>query len=355
MMGPDCGTALVAGAPLGFCNQVPAGPVGVVAASGTGAQAIASHLAHEGVGVNHILGTGGRDLQEEVGGLTTRMALEALAEDPSTEVVVLVSKPPAQAVREQIFDYSLRFPKPLILHFVGEDVAKREGNIYQTVSLSHAAQTAAGIARGGESLADIPDIVEAVEPQKARLRELKRAFDGHQRWAKGLFSGGTLADEAAFYLAKHVHDVKADKAFGKVQAVEDWNDLSGNLVMDLGADHFTKSRPHPMIDPALRLEWIRSESKDPSSAVILLDVVLGHNAHRDPAAALVPVLKEAHQTAADQGRSLAIFGYVCGTKFDPQGYESQVTRLRQAGCLIFPSNDAMALAAAWMLKNRGGV
>lgn len=93
VMGPDCGTAVIGGAGLGFANVLRPGPVGLVAASGTGAQQVTCLLDLAGVGVSHVLGVGGRDLSADVGGLSTLRALEALDADPATELIVLISKP----------------------------------------------------------------------------------------------------------------------------------------------------------------------------------------------------------------------------------------------------------------------
>lgn len=62
VMGPDCGTAVLDGLGLGFANVVEPGPVGLVAASGTGCQQVMALLDHAGVGVRAALGVGGRDL-----------------------------------------------------------------------------------------------------------------------------------------------------------------------------------------------------------------------------------------------------------------------------------------------------
>ena len=100
-MGPDCGTAVVGGLGLGFANVVSPGPVGIVAASGTGCQQVLALLDHAGVGVASALGVGGRDLSAEVRGLATREALRRLDEDPAVELIVLVSKPPARRRRRR--------------------------------------------------------------------------------------------------------------------------------------------------------------------------------------------------------------------------------------------------------------
>ena len=106
VMGPDCGTAIVGGVGLGFANSVRRGPVGVVAASGTGAQQLTCLLELAGVGVSAVLGVGGRDLSETVGGRSALAALVALDADPATELIVLLSKPPASRVAAELREFT---------------------------------------------------------------------------------------------------------------------------------------------------------------------------------------------------------------------------------------------------------
>src|SRR4029078_656279 len=113
VMGPDCGTAIVSGVALGFANVVRRGPVGLVAASGTGAQQISCLLDMAGVGVSHVLGVGGRDLSEAVGGLATLDALAALDAAPATERVLLVSKPPAPSVAKTVQEVASKLSVPV--------------------------------------------------------------------------------------------------------------------------------------------------------------------------------------------------------------------------------------------------
>ena len=102
VMGPDCGTANIAGAPLAFANIAPKGSIGIVGASGTGIQEITSQIVLQRQGVSHAIGLGGRDLSEQIGGISAITAINMLAADPQTRVIAFVSKPPAPAVREKI-------------------------------------------------------------------------------------------------------------------------------------------------------------------------------------------------------------------------------------------------------------
>ena len=94
VMGPDCGTAIINGVPLGFANVVRRGPIGVVGASGTGTQEVTVRVHQLGSGISQALGTGGHDLSEAIGGISMLHGLAALDEDPATSVIILVSKPP---------------------------------------------------------------------------------------------------------------------------------------------------------------------------------------------------------------------------------------------------------------------
>ncbi len=112
--------------------------------------------------------------------------------------------------------------------------------------------------------------------------------------------------------------------------------------MDLGEDVFTLGRPHPMIDGRVRREWIDKEGRDAGTAVLLLDVVLGYGAHRDPAGEILPAIR-----AVRERRPLAVVASVCGTDADPQSRTAQVDRLRRAGVIVMESNaQAARLAAA---------
>ncbi|MFC4051439.1 FdrA family protein [Actinomadura syzygii] len=317
VMGPDCGTAVVGGAGLGFANAVRPGPVGVVAASGTGAQQLMCLLDAAGVGVSHVLGVGGRDLSPEVSGRSALAALAALDADPGTELIVLVSKPPAPQVADLIREAARRLDTPVsfALPVPGEDDLTR---------------TAEKVLKAlGRKVPEWPSWLGSRHPKPVRGRALR-----------GLFAGGTLRDEA---------EAIARDALG-------WDLASrGHRFTDFGDDAFTRGRAHPMIDPSLRLAAVREEAADAEVGVLLLDVVLGHGAEPDPAAALAPAVAAA---VADR-RDLAVVVSLCGTPADPQGRDRQAAALCEAGADVFASNaratrHALALLDGAPVEGRAG-
>jgi len=324
VMGPDCGTAILDGVPLGFANAVRRGRIGLVGASGTGLQQVSCLIDRAGEGVSQVIGVGGHDLDERVGGIMMQAGMERLAADPGTRVIVLISKPPAPAVARHILEVARQTGKPVVVNFLGGDPAVlRQYGVTASATLEDATRDAVALARGRQSGPKAP----AVVPVKARR------FAKGQHLLHGLYSGGTLAQEAAIILT----------ALGVKHA-----------VVDLGDAEFTVGRPHPMIDFRLRNERIVAAAKDPATAVVLLDVVLGYGAHQDPAAALAPALAEARKVAGRGRRELAIVASVCGTPADPQDVSRQERALRQAGVLLAPSNAQAARAAAAMVGATSG-
>jgi FdrA protein len=336
VMGPDCGTAAVAGVGLGFANTVPAGPVGIVAASGTGAQQVMSLLAEAGVGVSHCLGVGGRDLSAPVGARATRQAIAMLDADEATELIVVVSKPAAPEVAAELETFVEGLKTPVQLAVLGR------GQPDLT------AATARAVAAVGGSF-DRPRSWPASKPPSGPFGELR-----------GLFAGGTLCDEAM---------VIASDALGSDQRVRSnipldpslslGPDLAddGHLMIDFGDDALTQGRAHPMIDQRSRLERIATEStrltadgRDTGGVVLLLDVVLGHGAHPDPSSELAPALAEAMKSATTSGRDLAVVVSLCGTEGDPQGLQRQANALVDAGAAVYLSNATAARAAVAMLE-----
>jgi FdrA protein len=297
VMGPDCGTAIVGGTGLGFANRVRRGSIGIVAASGTGLQMVASRIHELGGGISQAIGTGGRDLSSEVGGITARQALDLLGRDPETEAIVLLSKPPSPVVAARVLAAAQAVGKPVVVNFLGSaPPVRRLGNVRFAVSLEEAAEMAVG-------------------PHPRPLSHCPPA--ARERGAPalvGLFSGGTLASEVRLGLQTFLG---ADAA---------------HTILDLGDDEFTVGRLHPMIDQDLRLRRLRSEAADPRVSVILLDVVLGDGAHADPAGELAPVIE---RVLGERGRDLEVFALVVGTDQDPQGFEEQSATLERAGARVF--------------------
>lgn len=332
VMGPDCGTSAFNGVPLAFANLCTAGSVGVVGASGTGTQEVMTQVDRLGAGISHAIGLGGRDLSDQVGGRTATQALAALDADPATDVIVLVSKPPAPAVRARIDTLAQGLSKPVVTMFVdGPRDAGRHGNVTATTTLAEAAARAVELV-GVSSFTPSPGGDGA--PAAGLI---------------GLYTGGTLADEAAVII-RDALDLDVPLGAGDPGVV-----LSAgpHRIIDLGDDVFTRGRPHPMIDPALRAEKIVTTLADPATAVLLLDVVLGHGSAADPAGAIAGPIREGLEKARAEGRQVRVVASVCGTARDEQGLTEQVAALTGAGARVLPSNAAAARHAAALAARIG--
>ncbi len=330
VMGPGAGTALLGGVGLGFANAVRPGPVGVIAAAGTGAQEAMALLDRWGVGVSHVVGLGGRDLSEEVGGRMAALALAALRDDPATEVILLVSKPPARSVAERLLAPAGATPLVAALVGLDGDLPVPDG-VYLADTLEGgvvATLNRLGVTPPDRTRRHGPDLatlIAALAPGRATVR--------------GLFSGGTLCFEALVLLGRLLGPVWSntpiDKRYGLPAPAH------ASVCLDLGEEEYTRGRPHPMIDPAARIEMIRAAGRDPDVAVVLLDVVLGHGSHPDPAGLLAPVCAEISGAGGPR-----VVAYVLGTDRDPQGYRDQVDALVDAGCVVTETAARAALAAA---------
>lgn len=304
LMGPDCGTALIAGTPLAFANAVPRGDTGIVSASGTGLQEVSCLIARSGRGVSHGIGVGGRDLSEAVGGLMTLAAIDALEADPATRRIIVISKPPAPSVTKKILRKVRQLKKPVTLCLLGS----ADKTFKKTL------EEAAGF-----------------NPRRTIKAKAKGAI-------RGLFCGGTLCAEAQIVLMDHGLQVQSNAPVPGARG-------SGapHRLIDLGADEFTRGRPHPMIDPALRNEHLAKALKERAVGVVLLDVVIGYGAHADPAGLVAEALKN--------NRKLVIAS-VTGTENDPQVYSKQVRALEKAGVIVADSNAHAARVAATALRGR---
>jgi FdrA protein len=317
VMGPDCGTALINGVGLGFANRVGRGNIGIVAASGTGLQAVSTEVHNLGGGISQAIGTGGRDLKEDVGGITAAQALDLLAGDDATSVIVLISKPPAAAVAAQLLARAQNCGKPVVVDFIGfPPPGRRIGNLHFAGSLADAAEQAVQIV-------NTPGL-EGV------MGERKRPFTG---FVRGLFSGGTLAYEMLLGLQAILAPLYSNLAAKPEQRLADLHKSQGHVVIDMGEDEFTQGRLHPMMDNDLRLRRLRQEAADPAVGMIVLDVVLGEGSHPDPAAELAPAIADAVQMGK---KVLAI---VVGTEQDPQEINGQIERLAAAGATVLPNTS----------------
>ncbi len=350
MMGPDCGTAIINGIGLGFANSVRRGSIGLVAAAGTGLQEVTCIISELGGGISQAIGTGGRDTKGAIGGTMMLMGLEALAADPMTKVIVLISKPPEDGVRAKLNAALKKITKPVVTCFLGAPKDAIMEGIYRVENLQETAIKAVQLSQGGADPAANFIISPEGIKQIATLEAAR--LKAPQRYLRGLYSSGTLCYEAMLLLEPLLGRVYSNVSLADQYLLQNADKSRGHTLIDMGDDYFTDGRPHPMIDPSLRLERFQQEAADPETAVILLDVVLGHGSHADPAGALVPVLVEAKEAATAAGRHVSVVASVCGTPGDPQNLEEQEEKLRSAGVIVMPSNaQAAALAASIINSN----
>ena len=353
VMGSDCGTAIVNGQPLCFANVVRRGTVGVAAASGTGLQEVTCLVDRYGAGISQAVGTGGRDLKNAaVGGRTMLLAIAALAADPATSVIVVISKPPAPDTALAVMEALSRSGKPCVVHLLGlKDPAvlgRPAANVHLASDLEDCARRAAALARG-ESYRPVEWDLPESEIEKIVDREAS-GFAPAQKHLRGLYTGGTLADEALFLLQPLLGPVWSNNQTDPALVPPDPHASVAHTIVDLGDDVFTVGRPHPMIDPSTRTDRLDKEAEDPSVAVLLLDLVLGFGSHPDPAGALAPHLEAARAKAAARGGRLSVVASVTGTPSDFQGFEDQRRKLEAAGAVVLPSNRQAARLAARILQ-----
>jgi len=337
-MGPDCGTAYLGGVGLGFANVVPRGRVGCIAASGTGLQAVASHLAAAGEGISHGIGVGGRDLSAEVGGAMTLAALGALTADPRTEAIVLISKPPARQTLRALESAIRGTKKPVVLCCLGARPQADAPGIW-VETLEDAALAVLGALRGG---AWSPRAFADASATRARLAQVRAQPGKRGAGLLALYSGGTLAYETKLLLEALLGKVRSNLG-GEAPG-------SPHEILDLGDDEFTVGRPHPMLDPEARAERVRAAGAKADVGVLLIDLVLGRGAHSDPAGPLARAIEQARVAARDAGRTLTVVASVVGTERDPQGLTRQVGALEAAGAIVLPANAQAARCAALVLR-----
>jgi FdrA protein len=350
VMGPDCGTAIVNGVPLGFANVIRRGPIGVVGASGTGMQEVTVRVHQLGSGVSQALGTGGHDLAAAIGGISMLQGLKALNEDPDTKVIVLVSKPPAPDVAAAVLGTAEACSKPVVAIFLGADAASITRNgIYGADYLAQAADMAVALAKSQNPQRKA---IQVDNETQRKIKDVSRAMTPGQRYVRGIFSGGTFCFEAQL-----IHAAAGITAFSNAPTagnhkLENVSKSVENTIIDMGDDEFTQGRPHPMIDPSLRDTRIREEIADPSTAVVLFDVVLGYGASADPTAGLIGSIGRAKAQA--EGRRVAFISHVCGTDRDPQSRAAIVAGLQSADVFVASSNAEAAVWSAALISERKG-
>lgn len=340
VMGPGAGTAVLGGTGLGFANVFATshrsgiGSVGVVAAAGTGAQEVSALLDRWGAGISSVVGVGGRDLSEQVGGRMAQLAVRALDADPATGAVLVVSKPPSPAAAEKVLLHCRRAPAVAV--FLGLSDLEASAGVQHARTLEQGALAALRLVGG-------PEPRLSVGLREAVARAASRLVPG-RRTVRGFFSGGTLCYEAQLILEELLGEVYSNEPLREQHRLPAPG--GAHVLLDLGAEEYTRGVPHPMIEPSSRLALLRQLSNDPDVAVVLIDVVLGHGSHADPAGQLAPVCAD---LMADGGPQ--VVAYVLGTEGDPQVYSRQRTTLEEAGCLV-PETNARAAYTACALALR---
>lgn len=330
-MGPDSGTGVINSVPIAFTNNINPGKIGIVGASGTGIQEVTTIIDRLGEGVTNAIGTGGRDLSETVGGITMLSAIATLAEDENTEVITIISKPPAESVRNKIMNYIRTIDKPIVTMFLGEKPEYHEKNLYHAYTLEEAARISVDLLRKQE-----------IKPfQGTPSIKAEEAEEGLT--IKAYYSGGTLAGEAAMLINESVY------AGGEMKTEEGYMfKRDGFEVIDLGDDKYTQGKPHPMIDPTVRVEFMEKAMEDKSTSVILFDLVLGYGSHEDMANALAPSIEKLKSQAKAENRRIHFVTTICGTNRDPQNYASQKKIMEEAGVIVCDTNN-MAVEKALSL------
>lgn len=321
LMGPDCGTAILSGVPLAFANVCEEGNIGVVGASGTGIQEITTIISRLGKGITHAIGTGGRDLSSKVGGITAIRALRTLACDENTDVIVFVSKPPAPEVRDMVVNVFKELNKPVVAIFLGEKAKESHDKVHYAWTLEEAALKAVELSNNKKiAVNDLVGIVPKIE----KIKENK-----NKRYIKGYYCGGTLALEAAMIIRDYLGIRDDGKHTNGIMLHHEEHE-----IIDLGDDKYTKGRPHPMIEPSLRVEELNKVLDKEETAVVLMDNVIGYGGYEDMASVIVPVI----QNAKASNNDVVFICSVTGTSNDPMSYEDQVEKLREAGAIVCNSN-----------------
>ncbi len=345
MMGSDCGTAIINGIPLAFANVVNPGNIGIVAASGTGLQEVSSIITNQGAGISQAIGTGGRDVKKEIGGIMFIEAIKALNKDPQTEIIVLVSKPPHPEVTGKIAEAIQSISKPVVSILIGgEAKVLEDAGAIPAKSLEEAAIIASALSKKE----DYKKAIEKLNNRQPELEKLAKSLaeNNKGKYIRGLFSGGTLCDETQLLLKKPIGYTFSNTPLNSEYQLKDTWKSQKNTIIDMGDDDFTAGRPHPMIDFSLRNKRIVEEAKDPATAIILLDVVIGYGSNMTPGKELEPVIKEAKKISPN----IAVICSITGTSKDPQNRENIREALESAGAIVRETNVEATLLAIEILK-----
>jgi FdrA protein len=339
VMGPDCGTSLINGIGIGFANSVRHGSIGVIAAAGTGLQEFTCMVHNRGYGISHAIGTGGRDLSNMVGGLTTLSALNALENDPSTRVVAILSKPPGDGTLTKLIEHIGSCKKPVVCCFLGKsEKIPGEGEIFKRAGVIDDAVRLSIEAMGGQIPAE----------ESSELVRLDRLAGG--KCLRGVFAGGTFCYQAQQILRDAGIMIHSNAPLEKSMALGSPTQSIGHTIVDMGDEYFMVGRPHPMINGSQRALRILQEARDPEIGILLLDFILGYNSSLDPVGELVDAIQEAQRIVRTRGGELNVVASICGTEGDAQEITIQKKKLFDCNVRVFESNATAVRYCAAVIK-----
>ena len=343
MMGPDCGTAILNGVSLCFANEVRRGRIGIVGASGTGSQEMSVRIHDFKGGISQLLGTGGRDLSKEVGGIMMLDGIAALDADPGTDVIVVISKPPAAEVAAIVLDRLAESDKPSVACFLGAGDEIRAATEQRGIPFFDRTKPAAleAVKLTGVREEDL-DLHSLNWPL---IEEVRGKLTPEQKYIRALYCGGTICDEAMFLAMEKYDDVYSNIRKEAEFKLGGTDPSRAHTFLDFGEDEFTNGKPHPMIDPSNRIARFMEEAKDPEVGVIVLDFVLGYGSNPDPVGVMMPAFREAKALAASEGRHLEILAYILGTDADSQNIDDQVAKLAEVDVTWASSSTNTGLLA----------
>jgi FdrA protein len=348
-MGPDCGVVNINGIAFLTASVVKKGPVGIVGASGSGTQLIAALVDRQGLGVSQAIGVGGKDLSDEVGGIGMLAGIDALANDPETEVIVLVSRTPGEKTLLKILEKVRDSKKPVVVYFIDckAEIIEKHGGISAS-DLEEAALKAVSLIKNEPYRKS-----DFTLNEKEISRILDQEINGmcsNQKYIKGLFCGGTFCDEAIAQLKTIIGRVHSNTPGRDTLRLADVFISEKHSVIDLGDEELTLGRPHPVIDPEPVRQAIIREGKKEETAILLLDFILGPAINPDPAGSVIAQIKEVKEYHRNAGGYLSVVASICGTDGDPQNLTRQTLLLEEAGVVVMPSNVQAARLAGLIAK-----
>jgi FdrA protein len=351
VMGPDCGSSLIGGKGIGFANVVRKGSIGVISAAGSGLQEFTCQVHNAGSGISHAIGTGSHDLSDKIGGLTTLTALDALEADPQTKVITLLSKPPGAKTIAKLSERLKICKKPVVGCFLGLQNEIEAGTSFQCARLIDDAVRLSIMQIDDKPFS--PEVQFTLQELEWMSRQMA-SWSSQQKYIRGLFAGGTFCYQSQQIFRDAGIPVYSNVPLDLKYRLVDPDHSMKYTMIDMGDDHYTVGKPHPMIDGTMRKQRILAEGRDPQVAVLLLDFIQGYNASMNPAGEQLEAIIQAKQLAQKRGGALTVVASICGTDDDPQDLSLQTRMLKESGVIVFLSNAKAAHFCCDLIKRRLG-